>query len=391
MSKCNNLFLLFTLFLFTGLSFNSYAGPVCGDGNVDPDPPYNEECDEGDIAATNTCTNTTDQGNGTCTKTYCGDNIVQPTNGFGFNEQCEPPNTATCDDICQDVTTTTTTTAPTTTTTAAGTTTTTAAPTTTTTAAGTTTTTAAPTTTTTAAGTTTTTAAPTTTTTAAGTTTTTAAPTTTTTTMGGGGTTTTTTATTSTTAAATTTTTQVPGEPSVDVPLDGSDGTVTITTETGETISTVSTGTATGGPSGINFPFGTISYTTSSPVGGSVTMTFEFSTDLPDNLVIYKVDNGVYTELPKTIWTKVNARTINVTVTDGDPATDQDGLVNGTIEDPLAVGGGQGDTFDFGGGGCSISKTPSAGMDPIWLLLLLAPGLGILRRRVSVASGAKSV
>jgi len=161
---------------------------------------------------------------------------------------------------------------------------------------------------------------------------------------------------------------------------------VTITTAAGETISTSSTGTATGGPSDVSFPYGTISYTTSSPVGGSVTMTFEFSTDLPDNLVLYKVDNNDdYTELPASVWTKTGARTLEVTVTDGDPTTDQDGVVNGSIEDPLAVGGqqGGGDTFDFGGGGCSISNTPSAGMDPIWLFMLLAPGLGILRRRLA--------
>jgi hypothetical protein len=125
-------------------------------------------------------------------------------------------------------------------------------------------------------------------------------------------------------------------------------------------------------------------------------MTFEFSTDLPDNLVIYKVDNGVYTELPASTWTKTGARTVEVTVTDGDDLTDQDGVENGSIEDPLAVGGQQGgggddDTFDFGGGGCSISKTPAANMDPIWLFLLLAPGLGILRRRAAGARGTKSI
>jgi hypothetical protein len=163
---------------------------------------------------------------------------------------------------------------------------------------------------------------------------------------------------------------------------------VTIITATGETVSAVSTGIAFGAPSDIYFPFGTISYTTSSPVGGSVTMTFEFSTDLPDNLVLYKVDNNnVYKELSASVWTKTGARTLEVTVTDGDPATDQDGLVNGSIEDPLAVGGER----EGGSGGCTLSKTSSAGMDPIWLFLLLAPGLGILRRRVSAASGAKSI
>lgn len=46
------------------------------------------------------------------------------------------------------------------------------------------------------------------------------------------------------------------------------------------------------------------------------------------------------------------------------------------------------DLFDFGGGGCSIGKTSSASMDPIWLLMLLVPGLGILRRR-QATTGAR--
>ena len=214
MWKCKNLSLLFTLFLFAGLSFHSFAGPVCGDGVVEGD----EECDTGE-AATSLCNNNTDPagGNGPCMFTICGDNILQSPNGVGFNEECEPPGTATCDSICQTITTTTTTTSTTTT---------------------------AATTSTTAPATTTTTA-----------------PATTTTTQGGGGTTTTTTTAASTsTTAATTTTTQVSG-------------------------------------------------------GGS------------------KDD----------------------------------------------------DLFDFGGGGCTIRNTASAAMDPIWLLLLLAPGFGILRRRLATS------
>jgi hypothetical protein len=184
MWKCKNLSLLFTLFLFSGLSLHSYAGPVCGDGVVAGD----EECDTGQDA-TSLCNNNTDPagGNGPCMFTICGDNIVQTPNGVGANEECEPPGTASCDAICQTITTTT-------------------APATTTTAPATTTT--APATTTTAPATTTT--APATTTTAPATTTT--APATTTTTQGGGGTTTTTTTAASTsTTAGTTTTTQVSG------------------------------------------------------------------------------------------------------------------------------------------------------------------------------------
>ena len=47
MSKRKSLSLLLPLFLSAGLSFNAYAGPVCGDGTVEGD----EECDEGgDVA-----------------------------------------------------------------------------------------------------------------------------------------------------------------------------------------------------------------------------------------------------------------------------------------------------------------------------------------------------
>ena len=127
-------------------------------------------------------------------------------------------------------------------------------------------------------------------------------------------------------------------------------------------------------------------------------MTFDFSADLPDPLTIFKLVNNVPNELPTNLWTKVDANTVEVIVTDGDPLTDQDG-VNGIIVDPIAVagqqssggggGGGDDDLFDFGGGGCTIGSSQSAGMDPIWLFLLLAPGLGILRRRTA-ARGATS-
>ncbi len=121
-------------------------------------------------------------------------------------------------------------------------------------------------------------------------------------------------------------------------------------------------------------------------------MTFEFSADLPDPLTIFKVDNNGNTPLPTNLWRKINSRTVEVDVTDGDPLTDQDG-VNGSIVDPIAVAGQQasgGDVFDFGGNGCSISNTRSTGMDPIWLFLLLAPGLGILRRRIATTGIART-
>jgi len=162
--------------------------------------------------------------------------------------------------------------------------------------------------------------------------------------------------------------------------------TVTITTETGEMLSQVSTAEATDTPGGINFPLGTVSYTTTSPVGGSVTVRLTFSVDLPGSLVIYKVDNAnVYTELPATIWTQIDVRTVDITLTDGGPF-DLDGMINGSIDDPLGAGGqvlaGFGGGGSGGGGLCSLGpRTASAWMTgDLWLLLTFVLGLGLWRR-----------
>jgi hypothetical protein len=169
------------------------------------------------------------------------------------------------------------------------------------------------------------------------------------------------------------------------LPLDGG-GSLVITTATGETLSAVSAAAATGGPAGINFPFGVLSYTTSSAVGGSVPVQMEFSADLPANLAIYKVDHaGVYRELPASLWTRVSPRRVDLTLTDGDPQTDLDGMVNASIEDPVAPaevvplagsssGGG-------GGGGCVMSA--AAREDPTLPLLTLAALVYMSRRRLT--------
>ena len=122
-----------------------------------------------------------------------------------------------------------------------------------------------------------------------------------------------------------------------------------------------------------------VSYTTTSPVGGDVTVRMTFSVDLPDRLVIDKVDAANnYTELPDTVWNRVDDRSVDLTLTDGDPLTDLDMVADGSIEDPTAIGsiadGGGG-----GGGGCTLAGT-SAKMDPLWLFILLVPGICHLRR-----------
>ena len=158
--------------------------------------------------------------------------------------------------------------------------------------------------------------------------------------------------------------------------------TVTITAA-GETLSQVSASAVTGGPTGINFPFGSVSYTTTSPVGGSVTARLAFSADLPDLLGLYKEDNGVFTELPTSIWTLVDPATVDITLTDGDPLTDLDGRA-GFIEDPVAPAelAPLTGNSSSSSGGCALNTAAQREPDPIFPLLMLAAfGYWFRRRR----------
>lgn len=151
--------------------------------------------------------------------------------------------------------------------------------------------------------------------------------------------------------------------------------TVIITTAEGEMLSQVSAAAVTGGSLAgvINFPFGSISYTTTSPIGGSVTVRMAFSADLPILLGQYKVDNtGGLAALSTSIWTLVDARTVDITLTDGDPVTDLDAMTNGSIEDPLAPAELEPVASDGGSsGGCALN--------PAALLMLAALGYGLRR------------
>jgi hypothetical protein len=161
--------------------------------------------------------------------------------------------------------------------------------------------------------------------------------------------------------------------------------TMSITTAAGEMLSAVSAAAATGGPAGINFPFGSISYTTSSPVGGSVTVRMAFSADLPVPLGLYKEDDGVFSELPADIWTLVDPATVDITLTDGDLVTDLDGVA-GSIEDPVAPAEvvpltSTSTSSSGGGGGCALNTAGQQDPDPIFPLLMLAVSGYWFRRR----------
>jgi len=145
----------------------------------------------------------------------------------------------------------------------------------------------------------------------------------------------------------------------------------------------VSAAAASGGPTGIAFPFGTISYSTTSPVGGSVTVRMAFSAALPSPLALYKEDNGVFTLLPASTWTLVDPATVDIILKDGDPLTDLD-PVAGSIKDPVAPAEAvplTSTSSGGGGGGCALNSAAQQDRDLIFPLLMLALlGYGFRRR-----------
>jgi hypothetical protein len=168
------------------------------------------------------------------------------------------------------------------------------------------------------------------------------------------------------------------------VPMENS-VTLTLATTDGEQLSSVSVVEAADAPAGIIFPYGALSYTTSSQPAGNVTVRMSFSADLASDMALYKVDAaGNYIELPAALWKRISDTVVEITVTDGDPLTDSDGVVNGIIEDTLAVGSvtpaaAGTDASGGGGGGCTIAST---GTDTGLPLMFLFSLLYLLRGRL---------
>jgi len=112
MSASRNYLILFVLLFGIGTAFsvNVNAGiDICGNGIVEDttDPP--EECDNcldplcDPFPADEECSNGEDLGRGLCQFTFCGDGIVQATNGEGDNEFCDDgtDNSNTTPDACR--------------------------------------------------------------------------------------------------------------------------------------------------------------------------------------------------------------------------------------------------------------------------------------------------
>jgi len=172
------------------------------------------------------------------------------------------------------------------------------------------------------------------------------------------------------------------------LPLPGGD-TVNISTAANQSLSSIVTSELTDPPAGIVFPFGMLSYTTSSPVGGSVTIRLTFSAELPANLVIYKIDNnGAFTQLQEGVWQKSGVRAVDITLTDGDPLTDLDGTVNGSIDDPIALGdaGSLTSVSTASGGGCALANRGDK--DPVFPFIILGAVILLFHRHKTARTPA---
>jgi len=83
-------------------------------------------------------------------------------------------------------------------------------------------------------------------------------------------------------------------------------------------------------------------------------------------------------------WSQVDATTIALTLSDGGQF-DLDGVANGVIVDPVAIGvppvtaAASAPAASGGGGGCSLGHTNK--FDPVLVMLLFLSALYLLRRR----------
>ena len=137
----------------------------------------------------------------------------------------------------------------------------------------------------------------------------------------------------------------------------------------------------TGKPS-LYFPYGTTKFEiTGLTVGESVTLTLVFPGNVPTTAKYYKIDatNGWH-EIP--FESNDGDSTITITLTDGDPQTDSDGQLNGTIVDPGALAvmssGGGSDTGGGGSGGSCFVTTLAHGPVVVPLCAFFSIMIGVL-------------
>ena len=124
------------------------------------------------------------------------------------------------------------------------------------------------------------------------------------------------------------------------------------------------------GKPSMTFPYGTTKFKiTGLAPGAIVTVTLVFPDNMPTSAKYYKIStaNG-WQEIP--FGSNDGDNTITLTLTDGDPLTDADGL-NGTIDDPGAVATTSSSGSSGGGGGsCFIDTVGRGTVDHVGEVLL---------------------
>ena len=104
------------------------------------------------------------------------------------------------------------------------------------------------------------------------------------------------------------------------------------------------------------FPYGLADFhVTGLAAGASVTLTIVYPDALPADATFYKVVGGTWKEIPFNALS--GGRTIEVTLTDGDPSTDADGEVNGEIRDPGGIATASAGTDDDSGSSSCFIKS----------------------------------
>jgi len=140
------------------------------------------------------------------------------------------------------------------------------------------------------------------------------------------------------------------------------------------------------------FPYGALRFDAIAVTpGATVTVTLVFPDNVPENAAYYKIGaSGTWSEIP--FGSNDGDNRITLSLTDGDPKTDLDGVENGVIQDPGALAVPPQSTVSGGGGssGCFIDTVGTAGpagsffstgAGAAFFFLLAALGLAALARR----------